>query len=134
MSAYIVEDKTINRIITFLNDDRDGSYCKDKLTRLGYIGKLGQNLGQAMYNLNCLSICERYGEGEDKEMGAGEYTFRYEPSSRIQAYKSLQCFLYQACEGECDTDPLYLALNDIKHSWAGIIVYNLDSYDKAQWG
>ena len=134
MSAYIVEDATINRVIFMLNTMRDSEYIKRPLQELGYIGKLGETLGTAMFNLNCKSINERYGEGEAASFRDLDYKYRVVICPTvIQAYKSLQCFLYQSCEGACDEDPLYKALVEVKNRLADRIVNDLPQYENSKW-
>lgn len=134
MSAFIVEDKTINRIIYTLNSVlREGEYVVRPLVMLGY-EKFDAKLGKDMFALNIRSIEERYGEGEAKTFRPLNYKFKEQMTSNMQGLKSLHCFQYQSCEGECDSDPLYLALEQVALLLASYIIHRLPEYDKLEWG
>jgi hypothetical protein len=125
--------------------DTKAPWLSRSLFTLGYqedIGDLGEKLGKAMFFLNCCSIDERYGEGEAANWRVGEdeqffdYVFTHiiATPTPIQAYKSLQCFLYQSCEGICDKTPLYTTLREVQHDLADYIIMNTEEYNKAIWG
>ena len=140
MSAYIVEDETINTIVNFLANCEQ----EKKLWIILPLRKLGydllnpfqcKRLAEEMYTLNCDSIEQRYGEGEAEEMSGGQiFIYRNTPfSNRVQVLKSLACFLYQSCEGDCEETPLYEALERIKGILAYHIMIDLPVYDTAKW-
>jgi len=54
--------------------------------------------------------------------------------SEVQFFKSLQCFLYQCCEGDVDEKPLYKALDAIRELLAPSINEDSAEYDAAEWG
>ncbi len=80
MSAFIVEDETINKVIACLNSVENGPDHADWITRplrnIAYIGKLGKTLGEAMFALNVASVEERYGEGSATEFRPLDYQFK----------------------------------------------------------
>ena len=57
-----------------------------------------------------------------------------EALSEVQFFKSLQCFLYQCCEGDVDEKPLYKTLSSIRALMAPFIKENSPEYDAAEWG
>jgi len=57
-----------------------------------------------------------------------------EAFSEVQFFKSLQCFLYQCCEGNVDEKPLYKALDAIRDLLAPSINQDSTEYDAAEWG
>ena len=139
MSAFIVEDETINKVIACLNSLENGPDHADWITKalrkIGYLGTLGKTLGEAMFALNVASVEERYGEGSATGFRPLDYTFKDMVSpGTITAYKALQCFLYQSCEGECDRDKLFIALEKVKAELAQYIVNRLPQYESAVWG
>jgi hypothetical protein len=139
MSAFMVADSTINGIIAFLVSIESGhdhnTWVTEPLRKIGYIGDLGETLGDAMFALNIKSIEERYGEGEAKDFRDLDYKFNRIPAPiGIQAAKSLACFLYQSCEGEADKDPLFIALAEVEFKLAKYIVYHHPGWDAAKWG
>lgn len=134
MSAYIVTDSNINKIISGLNGFNNGDqWVYSPLTKAGIV--LDESLGHAMFVLNCMSIEERYGPGSPEEFSDLDYKYQYViPPPPIQLIKSLGCFLYQSCEGECEHDELYNALQDVERNLALYIVHRSPQYDKAMWG
>ncbi len=134
MSAFMVEDKTINKIVAGLaNMERDFQPSKD----LGFDlhTKEGKGaFGTALFALNLLGVEARYGEGQAKEFRPLNYVPRLEiPPDDVQLFKSLQCLLYQCAEGEVVENPLYIALEKVLDRLARHIVYNSNAYDKADW-
>ena len=100
-----------------------------------------------MFQLNCKSVDERYGERQEEKDGF--VNFKYKPGLKemafgiselvyevtfFQALKSLACFLYQSCEGTCDNLPLYLALRDVQNRLCINYVNNRPEYESAKWG
>jgi hypothetical protein len=57
-----------------------------------------------------------------------------EAFSEVQFFKSLQCFLYQCCEGDVDERPLYKTLDAIRDLLAPSINQDSAEYDAAEWG
>ncbi len=140
MSAYIVQDKTINRVVSFLAMDRSsgGEYLRriiqeetgcDLLTREGK-----EALGQAMFDLNCNAVEQRYGKGEAKEFRDLDYTFSLDISAnRFQAYKSLKCWRYQCSEGDVpEGSLLYATMEKVRGEMADDIVSSLPEYESAR--
>lgn len=136
MSAYIVEDFCIKKVITYLLDSRAKameSHISGPVKGLGY--DLSRNdgclkLAKDMLAMNVEAVAARYGSADSEKFGA----FSEVHCSKIQAYKSLQCFLYQCTEGDVDEKPLYKALKEVENSLAASIVNELPEYDKAVWG
>jgi hypothetical protein len=140
MSAYVVENKTINKILAYFQHQRTGNCLLSNLQELGHRADCPQGceiLGQAMHDLNVRSVLERYSDCDEKNMpgNCSGYEFHAElPPPAVHAVKALGCFLYQSCEGDCEADDLYLVLDDIKHKLAYAIVCQSEAYDSAPWG
>jgi hypothetical protein len=138
MSAYIVEDATINAVISFLAKDRKGDYMRRQIleeTGCDLETTLGREaLGQAMFALNCNAVEQRYGDGEAKAFRDLDYKFALNiMASRFSAYKCLKCWLYQCSEGDVpDTSLLYAAMNRVKGEMADDIVSALPEYESAK--
>ena len=154
MSAYVVEDNCINRIVTYLINISTGNgheWTLRPLEEIGYNIKRNpqeqERLAKDMFELNCKSVNQRYGENQAqqfrpldfefnpglKEMAFGISELLYEVDF-FQALKSLACFLYQSCEGTCDNLPLYLALRDVQNRLCINYVNNRPEYESAKWG
>jgi hypothetical protein len=138
MSAFIVEDKTINRVVTFLATDREGDWLRryiqeqlgiDLTTSMGR-----ETLGKLMFSLNCDAVNQRYGDDQAKEFRPLNYAYRIEIScNRIMAFKAIQCWHYQCSEGDIDQSNLYQVMERVQGHLAEMIVTRLDAYDKLAW-
>lgn len=134
MSAFIVSDKTVNRIIDYVAwvSVKD-PYMLRILSGAGYeLPDDVERLGQDMVNLNYGAVNERYSEEEKPEKFQ---RIRNLPVSLIQTVKSLQCYLYQCTEGEeFENSKLYLGLRRLEEHLLNEIVTSLPAYGKAVWG
>ena len=141
MSAFICNDKTINRILSFLYWNKDDFLRSDINRSLAKVGFSVRNeeeikkLGNAIRELNFKSIGERYGkdqEKNDREFFKG-FNYEDEKCSIEQAYQHLRCLTYQCCEGKCDEDPLYLVLQELENSLAHSIAVRETEKLNCEW-
>ncbi len=140
MSAFIVEDQTINRVVTWLTREVSTShFTLAQLAREYDIDLVSdtwdEKLAKAMFQLNCDGVNARYGEGKTEKFRPLNFT--YQPKhdfSLVQVLKSLQCWLYQCNEGDVPTTKLYQFFAEVENHLALKIVVSLPEYDKAQWG
>lgn len=149
MSAFVVDPKTVNRIVGYLAGQlRRGEYfgrtLEKELNRAEFSvddRDNQSNLGLAMYNLNIHAVAQRYpGDTIQTLPGTYEngvlapYQFdRLDGVTSIGAYKAIQCLLYQMSEGNVPESALYKALKSIKGKVAAHIVESLPEYEKAVW-
>jgi len=134
MSAYIVENETINRIIAYLSlEYAKGNYLKRILDMAGLdLPREFEKLGQTMLTLNTMAVNYRYNENREPPVFRLE---RIVPPDPIQALKSLQCFLYQCSEGEqFENSKLFRILEKAMRWIMKEIVTSLPAYEKAVWG
>ncbi len=136
MSAYIVEDKTINKIVGALYyHGRYGriypnpAYGSEILTVC--TKEKAEKLAQDLLDLNYKSVNARYREQEEPHTIAYKNTT---PASKVRLHKALSCFLYQSCEGNCANTELYKQVENYKNRLADDIVHNLEEWDNAPWG
>lgn len=138
MSAFIVEDKTINKVVTKIAYDRDGEWQKRQFKEKGYDLDTveGKNkLGWDMFALNIRAVNMRYEDGHAEDFRPLNYKFMLEGNfPKVSVLKSLKCWLYQCSEGDCDKSDLYKMMDNLANSWAYDIVSSLPEYDKAVWG
>ena len=140
MSAYMVEDKTINRVVTWLRQEvATSSYAIDPLASKYNIDLSGytwdEKLAQAMFQLNCDGVSARYGEGEPEKFRLLNFHYAPQPyGSLVQVFKSLQCWMYQCYEGDIPDTKLYQFFREIESRLAVKIVMDLPAYEKARWG
>ena len=131
-----------------MNEDRIASLAHEIITRNKgalLVGELGQtydseNLADAMLAMNIDAFRQRYGMKallvEDLDCIDLD-TRRWHPLqalSEVQMFKSLQCFLYQCCEGDVDQKPLYKTLSAIRGLMAPFIKEGSQEYEAAEWG
>ena len=140
MSAYVVEDKTINRIVTWLSREVITNLSTlDHLAQKYNVDLVGSNwdnkLASAMFQLNCDGVNARYGEGEAQSFRPLNFTYKTEQYfSLVEVFKSLQCYTYQCCEGDIPETTLYQFFAEMENYLAVKIVTGLPAYDKATWG
>jgi len=147
MSAFVVQDKTINRVIHALATDYNGyfGYVSRKIggavkVPIGYNhihlidDEWEQKLGQAMFALNCDAVNQRYGPDQAQEFRPLDYKWQSEPCTLMQSYKALQCWHYQCSEGNVpDTSELYKAMEDLCNVMAHHLVSAMPAYETAGW-
>jgi hypothetical protein len=113
MSCWIVDRQNIINLVAYMRRNEDNFYCLQKAdikTDEDFIG-----LANEMEALNISSYNQRY-SAEEKVDGI-ESLEEHEPLTIYQFLKSLHCFMYQSCEGDCMDNKLY----------------KLEEYDKAEW-
>jgi hypothetical protein len=139
MSAFIVEDKTINKIVTWLAYGRDNSWSRRIVEELGYdLDKplSREKLAKDMFALNCKAVDARYGKNEAEKFRPLNFRFHIEDSGgTIPVLKAINCWHYQCSEGdEVPEHPLYKTMERLANSLAQQIVSRLPEYDHAVWG
>jgi hypothetical protein len=140
MSAYMVRDETINRVITWLSSELTRSEwlkrkVKDELRLDTCKPNWEEILGFVMFQLNIDGVNERYGDGDAQKFRKLNYHYAPAHCSKIQALKSLQCWLYQCMEGEVVKKPLYKFFDSVvEHHLMSSIISDLPEYNEAEWG
>ena len=135
MSAFIVEDKTINRVISWLERSPQdfGSHLLSTVLKAAdiraYDDEWRDKLGATMAEMNADAVNQRYGENQ-----TAAHEFSWEICTDIQALKSLQCWHYQCAEGDIPDRPLFKAFEEVERQLAASIVSRLPEYEKAAWG
>jgi hypothetical protein len=142
MSAFVVDDRTINRVVTFLyssavRDPASGlaSYPK-RIEEAAAItadteSERPSALAAQMHALNARAVNARYSE-RNRSDGYRFLTATVE--NKCQVLKSLLCWLYQCIEGEIPEQPLWIVLNEFSKALALDIVRELPEYHEAEWG
>jgi hypothetical protein len=138
MSAYIVEDTTINTIVNWLSREIEQlSIIPDKLQKLGFdpnIPGWAEILGHEMFQMNIRAVTTRYGNDEAAKFRKHDYRFEQtEAVSLEQVSNSLECWLYQCCEGEVRESALYMLFaTDIRLCLMDKINDRLPEYEEAE--
>ena len=143
MSSFVVKDKTINRILTFL------SHCKYRNDILSseirtFIEKdtkkldLTNNkdlshLGGLMLEMNHNAVDYRYNTITKEDNTTPKFEFKEEETDIYQTLKSLHCYLYQCSEGNIDKSRFYKMFRHIADAIESSIIHNLAEYKRGDW-
>jgi hypothetical protein len=139
MSAFMVEDKTINRVVTWVAREVSTNFSMmDRLARKYEIDLVSDNweekLATAMFQLNCDGVNSRYGEGQAEQFRPLNFQYQWEQYlPLVQVLKSLQCWMYQCCEGEVPKSNLYHFFEEVENHLALKIVMDLPEYNRSKW-
>ena len=125
MSAYVVQDECINAIVSWLDYCRgyewDHRRIEEALDAQGTLGdSFQEKLGNAMFELNCNAVEQRYGDDQAKEFRTLDYA--YSPNvlgSSYAVYDKLGEWIYQCSEGDVpEASKLYQAMKGLYDSMA----------------
>lgn len=135
MSAFMVEDKVINTVVSWLSvkkyDNRDFVGLARKLET----EKDEKEFAESMFQLNIKAIEQRYGEGQAKEFRPLDFEYKFNlPVSDIITLKALKCLLYQCSEGDVPETQLFKDLESLEYDIMNIIIRAIPEYDQAPWG
>ena len=144
MSAYILDNKSINTIVAALVcSNSPENYWEAILPALrddylkGFAESGPEEMGHALHGMNVNAVMQRYPNDYVENLpGPKEYGYVYKSTTLLAPviiYKTLQSYLYQCTEGDVDTLPLYKALAQYKANLAEKIVENLPQYETAYW-
>ena len=139
MSAFMVEDETINKVVTWLKREVSTNHFPLTVAFKHHIDLTSdqweEKLANAMFQLNGDGVNARYGEGEVEQFRPLNFTYKPEPYvSNVQVLKSLQCWMYQCSEGDVPQTTLYQFFAEVESYLAVHIVMDLPEYDQAKWG
>jgi len=137
MSSYIVDNKTINKIVNYIANGKDMDFHQRQIKEKYNIDlktSLGCKLfGIKLLDLNTSGTCQRYKEQKNTAVLA-DYKYELLIVSRVQALKALSCFHYQCAEGDIFEDSFYNYLEGLKGSIALDIVSDTLEWNNAAWG
>ena len=141
MSAFIVEDKTINTVLAFIKTDSAKNAhiyrpLENDIANLTFnTPDALKALGNMMFDLNIRAVEALYGKGQAKKFRPLDYQYAAKlPPSRIQVFKSLKCWLYQCSEGDVPETDLFKAFYEVSGNMAKHIVTRMPEFDAATWG
>jgi len=136
MSAFIVEDKTINAIVSYYQDNAE-TFITDKIREQGYSLDLPtevERFARDLFKMNCQAVNTRYGEGQAKGFRSLVFNYKHIQVNRYQVLKCISCLLYQCSEGEVPKYPLYKLLEVLQADIALDIAKDTPQYNTAHWG
>ena len=145
MSAYIVDNETINDIVSFLYFDawtNSGPTFGELAKRLKSIGydltreECQDALAYEMFDMNREAVIYRYDQETVDDTWPIEYEWQFnsQPRNMVETYKALQCWLYQCLEGDVPNHTLYKTMQKVQEDMAYMIISSLPEYKKAAWG
>ena len=94
MSAYVVEEETMNRILSGIP--------KQHLSVLDSIpGRTLTEKGRYLFRMNVDAVCQRYNDSPSEYAYTAAYEFTRQTGVKLaQWVKSLSCLMYQCAEGD----------------------------------
>ena len=147
MSAYVVENKTINKVVSWLEyqvrydrgDFISAQWLKKLFSELGYDLEKKEEfsrLAEDMFGLNVLAIEQRYGNGEAEKFRALDFKYVWNMNSTvISVLKGLRCWIYQCSEGDVpEKSKLYKLWDDLSGAISMRIISRTPEYENADWG
>lgn len=149
MSAYIVSNEVINRILSGIESGRFNNNLSIGIPRPSaahcteLLNAPIEELGQELYKLNYLAVCKRYPDAGHNDL-PGPYNdgallgYEYKPifpgPTLQQLYKDLSCLIYQCSEGDIPDRALYKELVDYKIDLAEAFLNRSPGYNDLPWG
>jgi hypothetical protein len=143
MSAYIVDNETINRYLTIVRRDA----VRRSSPLYGSLGRLyGEPttvleltaIGQRLLAMNREAVHQRYPDVPIDHLpgpiNPEPYNFSGDNHPTIAGYKAAQCLSYQCAEGDVPETEEYKRLTDAINHIAQAIVAQLPEYEAAHWG
>jgi len=133
MSSFIVEDKTIHRILNWVQsnqyDNHNSMFVPFELKNTNHADMT--NLGKKLIALNYKATNSRYNE----KLEPVSYKFDWLTNiSDVQSLKSAECLRYQCSEGNVPKTKLFKLLNQLIHGMQNKIIHTITAYEQAEWG
>ena len=135
MSSCIVNDKTLNRILTFMSgwNFYNNSKLKFAFWKLTEPKEEREKelkaIGLRIKSLNAEAINQRYNEANGKQ----KFIYSFEECDIYQAYNHLRCLTYQMLEGNIPKKRLYKLLEKIETLMAIEIANEHEKVTSAEW-
>lgn len=149
MSAFMMSNETLSMLAEIIHRYHESGgeefgvwFPTELFIELGGKAYYKETTFKALADLNVQSLKERYGDDVDDMIGEVDFISGcdiWEPDVRgikpwhYQVLKSLDCYLYQSCEGKCYQDPLYKALEKLRDKWGCYIAEKQPGYELADW-
>ena len=139
MSAFVVENRTINTILAGVRHAAAAPYIAyPHLGLNGHGAGISWDrdsliaLGARLRALNVAAVKARYSDSTDDDLP--DYTFRpVAPPSGPALLKALRCLLYQCSEGRVPDRAIFKALDEWSDQIATHIICQMPEYQAAPW-
>ncbi len=141
MSAFMVSNESINRIVSWLVGLENATtgpdmYMKlhtpwhfDEQTRTEKEHELFHNL----VAMNVAALHERYGDRARNMIGDGYKLSFATHADKWQVLKTLDCYLYQCSEGYVLEQTLFKQLDAVRIDLARVLASSTAEYNAAKW-
>lgn len=135
MSTFVVDDETINKVVSYLYAKavgEDTSVVSRGLVKMGFdLSKTlhVERLANAMFDLNVAAVKERY-----RGFSLPTFTYLFTPASEIEVIKALESWSYQCREGRIPASELYKAMAQTLCLLCIDYVHYTEEYEAATWG
>jgi hypothetical protein len=144
MSCWILDERRIaslaHHILDLYSTEEELKYAREStwLARRYPAWPIWPGLAKDMMQMNLDAFVARY-EGRHMEYvpnveNADMESHPVELFSRVQFFKTLQCYLYQCNEGDIDERPLFKVLYALLEFLSTTVSTNSPEYEAAQWG
>lgn len=141
MPAFVVDDETINKVVSYIYAKANGPgssiYWKNtKLYKMGYdvfSDASCAELAQKMFAMNVAAVNERYGDGEAEKFRPLDFKYWHVQASLIPVIKALESWKYQCTEGKIPDSALYKAMVELRCLLCIEYVHQTDEYEASQW-
>jgi hypothetical protein len=119
VSAYLVNDEVINRIVSYLHLNRDLAWLRAEFCDVvkPMTKDVDAEIGSALHAMNCAALAARYG---DKEFP--RYQFRSEPTTPREVYACTKNLQYQCCEPAIPETALFKLLVSLRAAVADEVI------------
>lgn len=143
MSFFVVDDETINIVVSYLFAKGNGPddwlrYRAVKLAKMGYdlaIPEHAEKLSNLMFEMKVAAVNKRSGEGEAEKFRPLDFKYRLAyPGSQMQTIKALETWLYQCLEKDVHLHRLYGAMEQIRDMLCIDYVHNSEEYEGVLFG
>lgn len=139
MSCWIVEPKSVKKIAEVINQTLShegmfGIYAPSNGPLAAeYIGMSVEEIYNKLYQMNIDAYDARYGEKDfiPKMPKQGYLGDAY--LNIYQTLKTVECFLYQCCEGDVDTRESYKGVEQLANIIRRAIIGKSKEYQNAKW-
>jgi hypothetical protein len=148
MSAYVVNNKTIERILDFIRHDQShgvGSVSRSPIARYSFTDwdltstEGLEILGRELLTMNRAAVMARYPNDDPDNLPGpiDPQPFNYSNGritpSIFQAHKAIAHLRYQCSEGDIPDWPLFKQLDDYGKSLAEFWMASQPEYEQAKW-
>lgn len=146
MSAFVVDDETIHKIVSGIEHSLLWSHAEypqgpdgiELPPQEGEQWEALKRLGARLRSMNESAVMHRYREKDRTNLpGPCPYQpYKHAAFGRpdpVLLVKALQCYLYQCAEGDVPEKLLYKLLREWEGSICRFIVHQLPAYDALPW-